>query len=156
MITAVLADHDVFQRAQVWHQPDVLEAAGDAVANAQPRRGTGDVGAIEQDAPGIDREHAGDQVENRGLTRAVWADKRGAHAAPDRKRQILDHAQAAEMLAHGFETKDGVGRAHPVRSFGNPTCSARVKPKRRRNCAPVTSPSGRSAMITMTAAAKAT
>jgi hypothetical protein len=33
-ITAVLPDHDVFQRAQVRHQPDILEAAGDPIADA--------------------------------------------------------------------------------------------------------------------------
>src|SRR5260370_30607147 len=75
---------------------------------------------------------------------------------------MLDHAQAAETLADGFKTKDGIDHRHPARSFGKPGAiarwrgSARVKPSSRRNCAPVTSPSGRNAIITITAAANAT
>src|SRR4029450_12486369 len=103
-----------------------------------------------------------DQVEHRCLAGAIGPDQCRAHPALDRETQILDHAQAAEVLADGFEAKDLVARAHPARSFGTAAAtaagsgSARVKPSRRRNCALVTSPSGRSAMITIKAAAKAT
>src|SRR6516225_1844853 len=160
-IAAMLPDHNVFQRAQVGHQADILEAASDAMADAPPRGSGGDIGAVEHDPPGIDREHAGDQIEDRRLAGPVRTDERRAHAAPDCETQILDHAQAAETLAEGFKTKDGVGRRHPAPPFGNPAAtarwrgSARFEPSRRRNCAPVTSPSGRSAMITIKAAANA-
>src|SRR5262249_30074920 len=102
------------------------------------------------------------QIEDGRLAGAVGADKRRAHAAPDRETQILDHAQTAETFADRFQTKDGIDRRHPAPPFGNPAAtarwrgSARFEPSRRRNCAPVTTPSGRNAMITIKAPANAT
>ena len=46
-VAAVLPDHHVIQRAQMRHQPNVLKAAGDAVADAAPRRNIRDVDTVE-------------------------------------------------------------------------------------------------------------
>ena len=53
--------------------------------------------AVEQsNRPGIGREFPGDQIEQRGLTCAVWADDQATFALLDVEIHIAGHAQPAE------------------------------------------------------------
>ena len=69
---------------------------------ASPRRARsawrqrGDVLAIEQHPAGMRLEHAGDQIDQRGLAGAVRADQRVARAALERKIDVARDRQRAE------------------------------------------------------------
>ena len=93
------ADLHIVLHGQVVEQPDVLEGAGDA--HAVDLGGVFAVGvdAVQQDgAPGglID---LGEQVEHRGLARAVGADEAGDLGAAHGDIELVDSGEAAEVDA---------------------------------------------------------
>src|SRR5262249_44298282 len=58
-----------------------------------------DIAAVEQNAPGIGRELAGQLSDQRGLAGAVGPDQRVGLAAADAERDIVGRNQRAERLA---------------------------------------------------------
>ena len=99
----VLAEHDVFQRGQMRHEPNVLKRAGNAVAHALRHRVAGDVLPKGLNAALVYGVNARDQVEHGGLARAIGANERGAAALGHAKRHVVDDLQAAKGLAHAIK-----------------------------------------------------
>ena len=87
-----------FERRQIGKQLVDLEGARDAEPHARMRAHAGDVVAVEQDLAGTRRQHAGQQIDDRGLAGAVRADQRMARALLDLERHIVGRDDAAEAL----------------------------------------------------------
>src|SRR5262249_18890952 len=106
--------------------------------------------AIEQpDRSRVGRDLAGDQVEQRGLARAVRADDQAPLAGLDRERDIARDAQAAERLAQVVEGE----RGHGLRSAAGRAAAPLNRAPRPRQAErasrtePGTSPSGMKVII---------
>ena len=72
------------------------------------RRGAGDLGAFEPDQAGVGAVDAGDDVEQRGLARAVGTDEAQDLAALDREIDPVERGDAAELFgepAHFEESR---------------------------------------------------
>ena len=72
------------------------------------RRGVPDLGALEPDRAGVGAVDAGDDVEQRGLARAVGADEAQDLAPLDREIDPVERGHAAEFLgepAHFEESR---------------------------------------------------
>ena len=80
-------------------QLDVLESARNAQAGNAVRRRGAQVVFFEMQAAGGGRIDAADQVEHRGLARAVGADQREHFAAPHLEADAVHRQHAAEL--HG-------------------------------------------------------
>ena len=76
----------------------------------------GDVLAAEQDLPAVRAQHAGHQVDQRGLARAIWPDQRVARAAGQRDFDILGDHERAEAFVEPASGEDS--RAHRCRLHG--------------------------------------
>src|SRR5690606_36597835 len=97
------------------------QAALDALLRRQMR----DVGIAEPDAAGIRTQHAGHQIDQRGLAGAVRADQRVALALREGDRDVARDDERAEGLLetagrprrddHGAPRRDGISRASPPR-----------------------------------------
>ena len=68
------ADDDVLGHGEVGEGLELLEGAGHAAAGDAVGPHAGDLAAVEEDAAGVERLEAGDQVEQRGLAGAVGPD----------------------------------------------------------------------------------
>ena len=112
----MLADHHGLQHRQMREQADVLERARDAAQRAPRGARVGDDVALEGDLPAIGREHAGHQIEERGLAGAVRSDQRMDVAARDLHAQIVQRIEAAEALAQALDREAGV-RCQAWRAF---------------------------------------
>ena len=77
--------------------------SGDALVRLE----IGDVAAFEHDAPGGRAQHAGQQVDDRGLAGAVRADQRVARAFLDGERHVVGRDDAAELLHQPLRFKHG-------------------------------------------------
>ena len=82
----------------------------------------GDVLAREDDAPGIRRLEAGNQVEQRGLARAVRADHRGDAAVGDLEIDGIDGDQPAEPPRHVLQRQQR--HALPPRGMRLPSAAS--------------------------------
>src|SRR5688572_12545666 len=105
----VAPDHHVFERRKVGEQADVLERArnpgcGDAVG-----REPGDVSAGEGKPSVVRRVDTGEDVEERGLSRAIGADEAEHLARRDAEGNLLQRLHAAEALADARRFEE---RAH--------------------------------------------
>ena len=65
------------------------------------------LGAVEEDAPAVGRQGAGDLADERGLAGAVGANERVYLAARDLERHIVGGDDAAEALAHAAQLEHG-------------------------------------------------
>ncbi len=92
------AEHDVLADAHVEEDLEVLEGPREAEPREREARPAGDVLVGEPDAAGIGREHAADQVEERGLAGTIGADDRLDAARLERKGEIAHRLDAAEGL----------------------------------------------------------
>src|SRR5262249_50685952 len=158
-VATMQADQHVLEGAEMRHQPNVLKVAGDAVVDAPARRNSAHVYAVKQDAAGVDRIDAGDEIEHCGLAGPVGPDEPGAGAASNREAQILHHLQPAKILGHAIERQDRVGTRHAACSLLSRSRSrsgALRRPSSHRICAPVTRPCGRTIITTITTAANST
>jgi hypothetical protein len=95
--------HHVLDNGHLAEEPDVLKrprhaAGGHAIG--PPAR---DVVALEHEAPGARRQHAGDQVEERRLPGAVRPDHRVDGAGLDRQRDIGHGGEPAERLRQSLD-----------------------------------------------------
>ena len=88
------ADRDVVLDAERRKRTHDLEGAADAAAAHFVGRQPVDARALECDAARVRREHAGDQIEQRGLAGAVRADHREDRALRHGKADVGDRAQA--------------------------------------------------------------
>jgi len=62
--------------------------------------------AIIDDLAGTRFEELGQQVENRGLTGAVWTDQRVDRAAPNLQVEIVHSSEAAKLLGQAACLED--------------------------------------------------
>ncbi len=111
----MLADEQVLHHAQVVEEPDVLEGPAHPPGHDLVRRPPADLVTLESDAPRIRRDEPGDQVEQRGLARAVRPDHADQLARPDGQRDVVGGRQSAEALAQPLDLQQGA--AGPARGF---------------------------------------
>ena len=107
---------DVLEHGHVRPQMDVLEGAGDAARGDVARWQAGRSLAAELDLAARQRQHAGDQVEDRALAGAVRADQADDLARPDLEADLVDRDQAAEPLARLVDLEQHVAGAPDVRA----------------------------------------
>ena len=112
------ADLHVVLHTQVGKQADVLEGAGDAGPVDLGSAHAVGVLAIEQDGAPGGLIHLGEQVEHRGLARAVGADKAGNLCAADGEVELIDSGQAAEVDAQVLALQNGELVHIPLRNDG--------------------------------------
>ena len=86
------------ERRQARKERVDLESAGKATVHALMRLEIGDVGTVEHDGAGIGCEHAGEEVDERRLPRAVRPDERIACALGQLQRQVLRDDERAEAF----------------------------------------------------------
>ena len=112
-----LPEAEAVRLARLHRQRDIaergkaIEDAGDLERARKPEprplrcRQCGDIAAVEQDAPGVWREFAGELADQRGLSGAVRADERVGLALADRERHVVGGVQRAERLVQMFDLK---------------------------------------------------
>ena len=87
----------VEHRVLAEHAGD-LEAARQAVPHAPVRRQGGQFDAVQRQAASVQRQQAGDQIDQRGLARAIRTDQRMDFARLDREVDVVHGDQPAKML----------------------------------------------------------
>src|SRR5579872_1509267 len=90
---------DILEYGQPAKQPIDLKGARDAELDALGLHGRGDVAAGQQHASLTRRQHAGEQIDERGLAGAVGADQRVPRAGGELEVDALHGVQRAEMAA---------------------------------------------------------
>ena len=90
---------DIFQNRQAAEQPIDLERARDAKLDPLGLALGGDVAAGEHHAALARRQHAGEEIDERGLAGAIGADQRVARAGFELEVDILHGAKRAEIAA---------------------------------------------------------
>ena len=63
-----------------------------------PQSGTGDFGAVKRDVPGIERIDIGENLDEGGLSSAIFPEKRESFAGAEVKADVVQGARAAELL----------------------------------------------------------
>ena len=96
---------DIVCNGQVREHRRHLELAHDAGASDLVHRETGDIAPEEPDCAAGRRQIAGDQVEQRGLAAAIGADDAAHLVGGDREVDLVDGADAAELLHEFFDIK---------------------------------------------------
>ena len=117
------ARHDVFDHGQAGYELARLEGAPDALVGDDLRALPRDVFAFETDGAGIGFEHAGDAVEEGGLSRTVRADD-AVDASPSRPGDPLGPAPGSlRRICSAL-------RHQACRSAFRATCAVRMQPGR--------------------------
>jgi len=83
-------DHDILQRREAAKQADVLEGSRDTFGGDAVRAHPGDVLAPIDQPAARRRDQPGDQVKQRRLAGAVWADQAEDFALAHAERDIID------------------------------------------------------------------
>src|SRR6266571_4189751 len=113
---------DVVLERVCWKQRDDLIGAREAAMGALMRFQPGDLLAEQPDRAGVARQIAGDEIEERGLPRAVRADDQPTLAWHHLQRDVVDRRQAAERFFQTAEVQRGshffLQRAHNRRAPG--------------------------------------
>ena len=105
------AGHDVLQNRHVLEDLRRLEGAHHAGAAALLHRSGGQGVASIDDSAVLLGQIPADDVEQRGLARAVRPDQPGEAALGDGEGDAAQHREAAEIVADGVEPQDvGMGR----------------------------------------------
>ncbi len=116
---------DGLERRQIGVKLVDLEGARQPAQHAAMYRQPGDIGPLKQDGAAVRLQHAGQQIDDRGLAGAVRPDQRVARTGRDLQREIAGDFQAAEL----FLEPDGFQRnAHDAPPSG--TGVALALPKR--------------------------
>ncbi len=104
-------DIDILQHREAAEQAVDLEGASDAELDALGLRHGGDVAALEQHLPGGRLEHAGQQVDERGLAGAVRPDQRVTRTGAEREVDVAGGGERAEIDGQlpCFEERRGHG-----------------------------------------------
>ena len=97
-LAVIAGEHDVVEQRQAAERPGDLEGAADPLVDDAVRRSAGDLAPVKADRAGGRRQGAGEQVEDRALARAVWADQAEDFALIDLERDVVDRSEAAEAL----------------------------------------------------------
>ena len=102
-------DVDVLQHREPTEQTVDLEGAGDAALDARGLRHGGDVFALEQHLSTRWQEHAGEEIDERRLARAVGSDQRVARALFKPEIDVACGCERAEILRQrsGFQQRHG-------------------------------------------------
>ena len=100
-------ERDGLERVEVREQAVDLEGADKAALDAEFRVEVGDRFVAEPDFAAVGLQHAGDQVDQRGLARAVWSDQCVAHALRQLERDVARHDQRAEALVEAARGEGG-------------------------------------------------
>jgi hypothetical protein len=106
----VAAELDVVEHAHAAEQRDVLERAGEPQGGAIRRRHTRDVRAFIDDAALLRPIETGNGIEQRGLARAIGADKGSDGIRGDAQRHVAQRLHAAERQRDILHTQDRGGR----------------------------------------------
>ena len=93
------ARHDGLDRRKVGRHAHELEGSVDAPANTQMIGQARHILAVHADRAGVRPDGAGDEVQKRGLARAVGTDQSQHLARGHRQRDAVDGDEAAERLA---------------------------------------------------------
>src|SRR5579872_7543476 len=117
---AMAAAHHVLDCGHAGEYPRRLEGADQAEVCDLHRRQTGKIAPREHHSPGVARHDVGDEIEHRGLARAVRADQGGDLVRLCIERNVVDGLQAAKALGEVAHAQDGAftrldlrtGRAH--------------------------------------------
>ena len=113
-------DQEILEHGELLERLRDLMGAADAGAAASLRRHAGEVAAVEADVARGRRQAACDQVEQRGLARAVRPDDADRFARRDREIEILgddDRAEAfpeaGDFQQHGTSTRRAIRQSAP-------------------------------------------
>src|SRR5208282_3526250 len=104
--SAMKPHQDVVQDAELLEQADVLEGAGHPQIGDPMGRQPGDLGPIQGDAAAAGLQKAADQVEDRGLTGAVGADKTIERTFRNLQTKILQGQQTTESHAQVLDIQE--------------------------------------------------
>src|SRR5262245_64501618 len=110
------ADERIVLDRERWKWPDQLERAPDAAPADRIGRQAIDPLAGKGDRALVGREHAGDQIEQRGLAGSVRPDHRENLALADLEAHAVDGGEPAEALTDFFNSKEAHGRRSVSRS----------------------------------------
>src|SRR5262245_20231510 len=97
------ADDAVCLDGEGRERPHQLEGAADAATADLVGRKSVNAVTGKGDRTAVGREYSGNDVEQRGLARAVRADDGEDRAALDTKADVIDRKQAAKALADRFD-----------------------------------------------------
>jgi hypothetical protein len=96
-------EEGILQHGQIREQVGDLKGAGEALGRAAMGGGAGHVSAEERDPARADRQRARDEIEQRGLPRAVGADERAALSRLHLEANAIHSAQTAEVPGHSLQ-----------------------------------------------------
>src|SRR5450759_4749845 len=99
------AGHDVLDTGQRREKPDVLEGAGDAIADNGVGLEARDIASQEVDLPRCRLVDARDHVEQRRLASAVGPDERGDLAGPHVQVEVVHCGQPTELQGSAVRLK---------------------------------------------------
>ena len=102
-------DQQVLERSQLRKKLGVLEGLDEPGGRDLVRLPAGDVRALPQDHAARRTREAGDEIEQRGLARAVGAEDADDLALHDAERELRDRREAAEALGEPAHFKHGGG-----------------------------------------------
>src|SRR5271166_1970463 len=111
------ADQKVFEDSHALEGQRHLIRAADACATPLVRREPRDVLSVENNLPSVGSKTAGDQVENRGLARAIGAEDAQRLPFRDFEREMVRNLQRPETLRDIFEGKHDRHRRASSPSF---------------------------------------
>jgi hypothetical protein len=101
-------DHHVLERGEIREEADVLEGARDAERRDAVGRRVHEPLSLEEEAPLILAIEAREDVEERGLSRAVGPDEPVDLALADREAHAGKRDEAAEALGDVLDLEEGL------------------------------------------------
>ena len=113
----VVRDDDVFPHRHGAENRGFLEGAHNAFAGHDMRCQIADALAPEQNLACAGLHKRGDQLEQRGLARAVGADDREDFALLDREADLVHRHQTAVAFCRAFDFEDGAHLRASLRSI---------------------------------------
>ena len=122
-------DVDVLQHREPAEQPVDLERARDAELDACGLGDARDVAALEQHLARRGRDHAGQEIDERGLAGAVRADQRVARAGLQAKVDVARGGERAEVATEAAGLEQGRGHRSPSRMRAGPAQRSRSPPR---------------------------
>ena len=102
------AEEDVLEDREVAGEVELLVEHRDAGGEGVGRAGEAALGAVEDDAPGVRRVDAGENLHQRRLAGAVLAAERADRPAPHRERDVRERDDRRELLADAFHPQNHI------------------------------------------------
>src|SRR5688572_4720017 len=97
------ADHHVLKNGEIGEEADVLESARNTGRSHMVRLEPGKLASGEAERTGVGGVDAGEDVEERGLARAIRADQAVDLACGNGKRDLVQSLNAAEALGRALD-----------------------------------------------------